>query len=304
MKLARTALFAASLAAAAGPVFADAGGTATFGNLRVTLIDLNPNDGIAASITFLPDTRKFYDGASVKGEAKSWIDQGSFADVHDEKVLKTAAWGSANIGGAAHTDTASMSGSVTASADGTGFNALSVTGSALATPGHLSYFYGTANVPGTNLRNFTLSANTQVVFSVDAAMSVSTDVAAAPGELRFEQSWARMGLYVSGLAGDGVTELVDDQWRSISVGLPGDAIPSGGSDSWSGVISSSFSNLSGHSTGGGFWGYGAIEGGSYLMAAPVPEPATYGMLLGGLGLVGVVARRRRSKQACSTKENV
>jgi hypothetical protein len=31
--------------------------------------------------------------------------------------------------------------------------------------------------------------------------------------------------------------------------------------------------------------------------APVPEPETYGMLLAGLGLIGVVARRRKAKQA-------
>jgi hypothetical protein len=33
------------------------------------------------------------------------------------------------------------------------------------------------------------------------------------------------------------------------------------------------------------------------MAAPVPEPETYGMMLGGLGLLGFMARRRKAKQA-------
>jgi len=33
----------------------------------------------------------------------------------------------------------------------------------------------------------------------------------------------------------------------------------------------------------------------FLVAAPVPEPSTYALLLGGLGLVGFVARRRGAK---------
>lgn len=35
----------------------------------------------------------------------------------------------------------------------------------------------------------------------------------------------------------------------------------------------------------------------YQTAAPVPEPETYAMMLAGLGLLGVVARRRKQKEA-------
>jgi hypothetical protein len=41
----------------------------------------------------------------------------------------------------------------------------------------------------------------------------------------------------------------------------------------------------------------ASFGGAISMAAPVPEPETYGMMLGGLGLLGFMARRRKAKQA-------
>ncbi|WP_317201175.1 FxDxF family PEP-CTERM protein [Janthinobacterium sp.] len=41
-------------------------------------------------------------------------------------------------------------------------------------------------------------------------------------------------------------------------------------------------------TGGSFGANG------HIMALPVPEPETYGMLLGGLALIGFVARRRKS----------
>lgn len=41
---------------------------------------------------------------------------------------------------------------------------------------------------------------------------------------------------------------------------------------------------------------GASFGGA-MMLAPVPEPETYGMMLGGLGVMGFLARRRKAKQA-------
>ena len=45
--------------------------------------------------------------------------------------------------------------------------------------------------------------------------------------------------------------------------------------------------VSGISSGGGY--YGVIN----VTMVPVPEPASYGMLAGGLALLGVVASRKR-----------
>ena len=49
--------------------------------------------------------------------------------------------------------------------------------------------------------------------------------------------------------------------------------------------------VSGNIVGHGVTRY---DGAVNLTAAPVPEPETYGMLLGGLAVLGLVARRRKS----------
>jgi hypothetical protein len=35
---------------------------------------------------------------------------------------------------------------------------------------------------------------------------------------------------------------------------------------------------------------------TYDFAAPIPEPETYAMLLAGLGLLGIAARRRKQRE--------
>ncbi|MCX9158305.1 FxDxF family PEP-CTERM protein [Niveibacterium sp. 24ML] len=65
-------------------------------------------------------------------------------------------------------------------------------------------------------------------------------------------------------------------------------------------LESSTVSFSGLSTGDyklGFFGFGggvtAVSFAANAIAAPVPEPETYAMLLAGLGMIGAIARRRR-----------
>jgi hypothetical protein len=68
MKL-RSILAAAALAAltfATADTLADAGGTVTLGQFSYTLTDLDPNDGISPSLTFLPLTGLGDQAAQIK----------------------------------------------------------------------------------------------------------------------------------------------------------------------------------------------------------------------------------------------
>jgi choice-of-anchor A domain-containing protein len=67
------------------------------------------------------------------------------------------------------------------------------------------------------------------------------------------------------------------------------------------VSDGTFSNLGGANVEGGVYAQNLVQRGEIhvqaftgtIPAAPVPEPETYAMLLGGLGLMGLVARRRQ-----------
>jgi hypothetical protein len=99
---------------------------------------------------------------------------------------------------------------------------------------------------------------------------------------------ADVGLDITGLAlyGEGDTLITN-----------GTSLQSGSVDVWSIsannlVAGNYYLQVSGtmvSDTGGSF--------GGAVMLAPVPEPETYGMMLGGLGVLGFLARRRKAKQA-------
>jgi hypothetical protein len=282
----RNTLAAACLAAVVGPALANASSSATFGNLVITLTDLNPNDGIAPSMSF-----ETYGHAYILGEAFSW--GGGYKHT---TFTETAAQQQGTLGKDINLHWSTAGASLVAADTVAGFTSLAAHGAAGSGIGAWGTYRSYASGQDPFLNQFTLSPNTMVTFSTTASMHAQTSMGYNLDADQDEYANAHVLLGVTGYTADG-QQHADGQEGDLSAtfNVRDDGSTEGVSQSWSGMLSASFSNTTGSNATGIVEAFVSTVGWSAAWdgVTPVPEPETYAMLLGGLALLGGVARRRK-----------
>ena len=292
-RLALHTLAAVCLTAAIAPAFATATSSATMGNLIITLTDLNPTDGISPWLSFTPNSV-----SGLHNEAKGW---GDVYESYTRDDYATAPHQNGLLTKQINTAWSTSSASVATAANAAGFTAMSAHGAAQSgTDGYGKYFSQAYN--GNGVSSFILSPMTQVTFSVVANVKASTSMGYNLDADMAEYGYARVLLNAGGT--------VNGQWQNdgqeyaalAEYFVNDDNTVSGVSDSWSGMLTSSFINYGSTVADAWLQGVALSEGQSAVWdgVSPVPEPETYGMMLAGLALIAA-ARRKAGKQAQAVK---
>lgn len=235
-------------------------------NVSFTLIDLNPLDGIAPSFSFLSSAGNTLlnvsateDGLGTDSSSRQRVGTFSFSrDFLTDLVAASAAGG---INGY----NLSVSGAATAA--GTSYSANAATGAG-------------ATLPATSLPlNISLSANSLLLVQADASLFASTtygDSASAQANLSLSYSY-----------GSGASAVSVQDNKSLSLQFSG---ANAGTESLHDFLSSVFLNTSGQTQKASFGLSASVAG---QAVTPVPEPETYALVLAGVGVAGLLARRRR-----------
>jgi len=259
-------IVAAVATLAASSVYAEASSSATGINFRYTLTDLDPTDGITPSLSFA-------NGAAYNASAGAGV---QLAGVDTTSVH----YGASTFGPVASSESnAQSSASAAISGDGS-LGGATLHAQGQSTPGPVATSY-TATT--TVLRpsavvdpyaSFTLSANTEVHFMLDVDLKAKST--------NFHELATALAYF----------DIFDTTGRNYHAQLNADLFAMGNSE-----VKDLLEIYVGNFTGDAQTYYanvGVQAIGSVL--APVPEPATYALMLSGLVFVGWAAKRR-SRQA-------
>lgn len=280
----RRHLVAASAAAAmliAGPALAASNASAAVGPLVITLVDLDPLDAIAPSITFDASRLDFVGVTVWDGSVLDFpFDWGTspFDPISLEAMVPHASAGAAVSGDGSPESTS-----------------LTAWGSSQGESG----FSSAAILPNYSGPGFTLSASTVVLITASANLTASvTHTFDFPGDSEHAEASAWLRLFGPGANGSGDQDSSTGAFISVypeyftGPGCPSvDGCWGPSSDSFAGTLAAWFANTTAGNMDGYFHVGGLIEGYSN---APVPEPQTWALLMGGLGLVTFAARRRKT----------
>jgi hypothetical protein len=274
-KGAQVALAAAALFTA-GHAFAAAEATATISNLKITLIDLNPGDGIDAKVTFasgfssnITGTLEIYQepfssGFSISSKSFASLNQSS-SSLEGLGIVSAYA-GKTNLG---------VHGEVEGS--GTSLN--------------INRFTASATAVNTT---FTLTPYTAMVWTADVAVDAQID-AGFPLWGFSESAFASASLALTGPAVAGEGSQSSASSFHANAGSDYDhydpAGPYGAAEHRVGMLGASFTNATATSMQGTASLNAQISGTSSV--SPVPETSTASLMLAGLGTLGLLLRRRR-----------
>lgn len=247
------AVVALAAASLGSPLVHAASASSSLSNVYIQLFDLDPLDGITPSLTFSNGDSSLY-GYAQDGGALNYNDVGPMGTALSNAVTD----------GGAQAASAVLAGNVWLPSSGNGADSSAAAVGLNATAYSQGYLIN---------GQFTVTAMTVVVMTATA----QADAAAALGE----SSYASAYVGIQDIAGNNYS--YGQAYRQVEVN--GNAYGQGGPQ----TVQASFVNLTENDRLGNVY---AVSYSNAAGVTPVPEPASYALMLAGLLALGFVGKRR------------